>query len=137
LYSTLLSTLYEYGLEALFEQPSIQDLVVTPNGAVLAGEYFFTTHKKIRERHAAGVALTTRDRWILVLTDPLGAVNDKVKNILGRDAEFSVRSFAGHNSPYGPWSNAQAGSPPNWNDADVLNRQPHQKVVGLQLKLTF
>lgn len=42
LYSVFLSTcLYEYGIEAFAEEPSIQDLISTPIGGWLVGEYIF------------------------------------------------------------------------------------------------
>ncbi len=39
-YSAMLSAMYEFGAEALFEQPSIQDLIVTPVLGSLLGRYF-------------------------------------------------------------------------------------------------
>ncbi len=42
LYSAFVSTcLYEYGIEAFAEKPSIQDLILTPIGGWLVGEYIF------------------------------------------------------------------------------------------------
>jgi O-acetylhomoserine/O-acetylserine sulfhydrylase len=52
-YSFAMSTAYEFGAEALFEQPSIQDLIVTPVGGVILGEYF------IRLRARIGATLRT------------------------------------------------------------------------------
>lgn len=92
-YSALLSTLYEFGVEALFEQPSIQDLVVTPVGGALLGEYFFSVRRNILTRHARGAEVTRKDRWTLVLTDPLGALNRKTDQLFNRDTAVSVRSF--------------------------------------------
>ena len=40
-YSAFLSALYEYGIEAFFEQPSYQDLIVTPVGGILIGKFIF------------------------------------------------------------------------------------------------
>jgi hypothetical protein len=40
-YSAFASTLYEFGLEALFENPSIQDLISTPIGGALIGKFIF------------------------------------------------------------------------------------------------
>jgi len=39
-YSAFLSALYEYGIEAFFEPPSYQDLIVTPVGGLLVGSLF-------------------------------------------------------------------------------------------------
>lgn len=41
LYSTAMSTLWEYGMEAVAEKPSIQDLVFTPTGGWFIAEYAF------------------------------------------------------------------------------------------------
>jgi hypothetical protein len=35
------SLLYEFGIEALFERPSYQDLIVTPVGGLLLGALLF------------------------------------------------------------------------------------------------
>ncbi len=40
-YSALMSTLFEYGAEALFEPPSYQDLIVTPVAGTLIGALVF------------------------------------------------------------------------------------------------
>ena len=92
LYAAALSTLYEFGVEALFEQPSIQDLIVTPLGAVLLGERFFRYQRKLRYR-LAQQGLTTRERWALVLTDPLGALNERVDRWFGRHSQLALRAF--------------------------------------------
>jgi uncharacterized protein DUF3943 len=92
-YSVLLSTLYEYGAEAFFEQPSIQDLVVTPLGAVLIGDYFYSVNSELKSRHAAGEQLSRRERWVLVLTDPLDAINSKARQLFGKNAALQIRPF--------------------------------------------
>ena len=73
-YSALLSTLYEYGAEALFERPSYQDLVVTPLLGSLLGEFVFAPLRaRIRSKPSP---LDGSEKAALVLTDPLGAAND-------------------------------------------------------------
>jgi len=48
LYSTLMSTFYwEYGIESFAEIPSVQDLVVTPIGGWLVGEWMLHTEQEI------------------------------------------------------------------------------------------
>lgn len=126
-YSVLLSTLYEYGVEALFEEPSIQDLVVTPIGAVVLGEYFFKTHKRIRDRHLDGSPITRKDRWMLFLTDPLGALNSKVRKLSGQDAELTLRPFAVTKS-------LERFSP--YKHISPVTEAP-QTIVGVELKLRF
>jgi hypothetical protein len=80
-YSFLLSTLYEFGAEALFEPVSYQDLVVTPVGGALLGEYVFAP---IRERiRAKSGRLDWSDKTLLLLTDPLGVVSEATSRFLG------------------------------------------------------
>ena len=74
-YSAMLSSLYEFGAEALFEQPSIQDLIVTPVFGSLLGRYFMNVREDIHARELARGYRTTGDKWVLVLTDPLGSLN--------------------------------------------------------------
>ena len=80
-YSFLLSTLYEYGAEALFEPVSYQDLVVTPVAGAFLGEYLFSP---IRERiRAKSGQLDWSDKTLLFFTDPLGVVSEGTSRLLG------------------------------------------------------
>ena len=89
-YSALLSALYEFGAEALFEQPSIQDLIVTPVFGSLLGSYFMKVRDNIHEGELARGYRTTGDKWVLVLTDPLGSLNRTFDRWFGWD-ETSVQ----------------------------------------------
>ncbi len=81
LYSTLLSTLYEYGAEALFEPVSIEDLIITPVVGSLVGEYLFTPLRDyVRSKPGE---LSWLDKSMLVLTDPLGVLNAATDSLLG------------------------------------------------------
>ncbi|HWR89315.1 MAG TPA: DUF3943 domain-containing protein [Dissulfurispiraceae bacterium] len=87
LYSAFLSALFEFGVEALFEPPSYQDLIVTPVAGSLIGMYVF---EPLRERiKAKGPQLEWYQRMALVLTDPLGALSKVTDRLLG--VESSVR----------------------------------------------
>jgi hypothetical protein len=80
-YSALLSTLYEYGAEALAEPVSIQDLVVTPVAGFLVGEYLFAP---LRQRiRAKPGQLDWSDKATLFVTDPLGVINAETDRLLG------------------------------------------------------
>ena len=89
-YAALLSTLYEFGAEAMFEPVSIQDLVVTPVTGALFGEYLFSP---IRERVRAKDRLYWSDKAVLFITDPLGVINAGVSRILGVNAQVSYRQL--------------------------------------------
>jgi len=89
-YSVLLSTLYEYGVEALFEPVSYQDLFVTPVAGALLGEYVFSP---IRERIRAKERLGWTDKSVLFLTDPLGVVNAVMDRLLGVNTEVNFSSL--------------------------------------------
>ena len=89
-YAALLSTLYEFGAEAMFEPVSIQDLVVTPVAGALLGEYLFSP---IRKRVRAKDRLYWSDKAVLFITDPLGVVNAGVSRILGVNTQVSYRQL--------------------------------------------
>jgi len=82
-YGVVMSTIYEYGIEAIFEPVSIQDLIFTPVGGAVIGEYFMTARENImRDVSNRGYA-TTGDNVKLFFTDPLGVINKKVDKLIG------------------------------------------------------
>ncbi len=87
-YSALLSALYEFGIEAFFEPPSYQDLIVTPVGGYLVGKFVF---EPIRENIKAKTQLAWYDHAALILTDPLGAVNSVFEWALGIQSDIRVQ----------------------------------------------
>ena len=95
-YSALLSTLYEYGAEALFERPSYQDLIVTPLLGAMLGEFVFSPiRNNIRSKPGP------RDGWdqfVLILTDPLGAANDLTNRLFGIETQVTLTPFRGMNA---------------------------------------
>lgn len=92
-YSAFLSTLYEFGAEALFEEPSVQDLIVTPVLGSVLGRYFTRVRSDILEREEERGYRGTKDRWIWALTDPLGVLNQRLDEWLGRDAALRMRPY--------------------------------------------
>lgn len=96
-YSAFLSTLYEVGAEALFEQPSIQDLIVTPVFGAWLGEYFMGVRNTVRERASARGFRTRRETWVWYLTDPLALINSGVSRLLGQQASLNFRPLIGVN----------------------------------------
>lgn len=92
-YSVLLSSAYEFGAEALFEEPSIQDLIVTPVLGSLLGQYFMRVRHDIREREFETGLRSRRDQWIWVATDPLGSLNQLVDRMLGRETRLEIQPY--------------------------------------------
>jgi len=87
IYSAFLSALYEYGIEAFFERPSYQDLIVTPVGGILIGKFIF---EPIRASIKSKTELAWHDHLLLILTDPLGAANGLVDRSLGIKSNVRV-----------------------------------------------
>ena len=90
-YSALLSSIYEFGFEALFEEPSIQDIFVTPVAGSLLGRYFWKVRCDIRARDAERGYRSTGDKWKWALTDPLGGMNRLVDRWTGRETRWQLR----------------------------------------------
>ena len=128
-YSTLLSTLYEYGAEALFEKPSYQDLIITPVLGSLLGEFVFMPIRNSIK--AKSGPRETSDKWILALTDPLGTVNDWTDRLFGVDTQVALTPFRGPSAyrsnlrprsgilqaqpmPGGPWFDPPRPKSPVW-----------------------
>lgn len=90
-YALAMSTIYEYGIEALFEPVSVQDLIFTPIGGAIMGEYFMIGAENIRRGIAERGYARTRDKVGLFFTDPLGAINEKVNQWFGNTDEQQAR----------------------------------------------
>ena len=115
-YSVLLSTLYEYGLEAVFEHPSQQDLIFTPLLGSWLGGYFMNWRASTRERIAITGETRFRDRAVLGMTDPLGSVSGWIDRRLGLDS-FTVAPFVQHHQ--------------------FAGQERVEKVYGLHLRVEF
>lgn len=85
-YSFLMSTFYwEYGLEAFAEVPSIQDLVVTPVGGWLWGEWAYQKENEIRGR---GGKVYDSEFWgdvSLFFLDPVDSIGVGINRVVGRE----------------------------------------------------
>ena len=95
-YSTLLSTLFEFGIEAMAEEPSKQDLWVTPVIGSMVGMYFMHLRGNVRARDIERGYRSTGDKWIWVLTDPLGSLNRQFDKWFGWDTEVQIRPYRAH-----------------------------------------
>jgi hypothetical protein len=88
-YSALLSSIFEFGAEAMVERVSYQDLVVTPVLGSLLGEYVFAPLRAHIRAKDGPIGMI--DRVTLVLTDPLGSINSAVGRMLGVETQVSLR----------------------------------------------
>jgi len=125
-YSFLLSSAYEYGVEAIFEEPSIQDLIVTPGLGSVLGSVFMDIRYGIEAKRLERGGLTGWDKFVLVATDPLGALNNGVDRLLGRDVEVSIV----------PYHRRQQASGEAWQQSDAY-RGAAVDEYGLQFSLRW
>ncbi len=92
-YSALLSAMYEFGVECLFENPSIQDLLVTPVAGSLVGAFLF---EPWRESIKSKQQLRWYDHAVLVLTDPIGVLSLGFEKLFGIQSTIMVDYSAPH-----------------------------------------
>jgi len=85
--------LFEFGVEAGAEPPSKQDLWVTPVIGSMVGLYFMHLRDNVRERDAERGFRSTGDKWVWVLTDPLGSLNKQFDKWFGWDTEVELRPY--------------------------------------------
>ena len=103
-YSALMSTFYwEYGVEAFAEVPSIQDLVITPLGGWIYGEWAHHKEQEIRARGGTALGSKTWGSISLFLLDPLGAIDTWVRKKSNRKIQEAVFHLA--HSPVVPVGN--------------------------------
>ncbi len=77
LYSVAFSTFFwEYGVEALAEIPSVQDLIVTPVCGSILGEAFYLTKREIVARDYRLLGTPILGHTVTFLMDPLNEVMD-------------------------------------------------------------
>jgi hypothetical protein len=126
-YSALLSALYEFGIEAFFEPPSYQDLVVTPVGGYLIGKYAF---EPIRKNIKAKAELKWYDHAGLFLTDPLGAVNSVFERALGIQSDIRVEF---HSPPGKRMADPPGGGSLEWREI----RFSRPDGVGIHLQVEW
>jgi hypothetical protein len=103
-YTTLMSTFFwEYGFEAFAEVPSIQDLIVTPVGGWLYGEWAYKTENAIKSNDYRVLGT----RWLgyvsVFLLDPINYIAEGINLVAGREwiitGSFAVIGPSGRDNP--------------------------------------
>ena len=79
-YSTLISSLYEFGAECFYEKPSIQDLIVTPVAGSMVGAFIFEPWRESIKRKKE---LLWYDHAALIATDPVGVLSLGFEKLFG------------------------------------------------------
>lgn len=105
-YSTMMSALYEFGVECIFEKPSIQDLIVTPGVGSLLGAFVF---EPLREKIKSKPDLHWYDHAMLVATDPIGVLSTGFEKLFGIKSNISL----GYLMPTTPNPSLSAAAGPN------------------------
>jgi hypothetical protein len=127
-YAVLLSTIYEFGAEALFEPVSYQDLIVTPVAGALLGEFLFTP---VREWvRAKPGQLAWSGKAVLLITDPLGVANETLNMIFGVNTEMSFCRLRMENIP-------RLSGEPGETQNTLSARVRINPTWGLQLKINW
>lgn len=85
-YAAGLSAAFEFGAEAFFEPPSIQDLITTPVLGGLLGYWFEDVRNNIRQEALATGKFSGTDKFILAATDLLGYLNSYADRVLGKSS---------------------------------------------------
>ena len=88
--AVLYSSVYEFGVESFLEQPSIQDIIVTPLVGSVLGIWFDDIRSRIRSR---GGEPSWCDRFVLGATDPLGTLNRAVASLFPSSTNGSSELF--------------------------------------------
>lgn len=84
-YSALMSTFYwEYGVEAVFERPSIQDIVVTPVLGWVYGEWAHQKEKEIRADGGRALGSTFWGSTALFFLDPVDNIAIGLNKVFGK-----------------------------------------------------
>lgn len=129
LYSFALSSIYEFGVEAMFEEPSIQDIFITPALGSVLGSAFMNIREDIYAKQFTEEGIGGWDRFVLGVTDPLGWLNSQVDKLFGYDAQVNVAPFHG--------KTMQARSPEAGNWQDGVGRVPDDDTYGLRFTVRF
>ncbi|WP_235046273.1 DUF3943 domain-containing protein [Bdellovibrio bacteriovorus] len=92
-YSVLMSTFFwEYGIEALAETPSIQDLLITPIIGSIMGEVFYIAEREIQLNNGKVWGSKKLGSIVLILLNPVEAFSKNLNNLLGSTVIKNARA---------------------------------------------
>ncbi|MCJ7555723.1 MAG: DUF3943 domain-containing protein [Gammaproteobacteria bacterium] len=128
-YSFALSSIYEFGVEAIFEEPSIQDIFITPALGSVLGSAFMNIREGIYAKQFTEEGIGGWDRVVLGVTDPLGWLNSQVDKLFGYDVQVNVTPY------HGQLMRARSPVAGDWPDA--TGRLTDDDTYGLRFSLRF
>jgi len=86
LFTALMSTfLWEYGVEAFAERPSVQDLIVTPLAGWALGEWAFRTEKRIVSNQGRVLGSKALGEVSLFALDPMSRIGNGINRLVGQE----------------------------------------------------
>jgi|GEM_PF-3903263 len=92
-YSFMMSAcLYEYGLEAFFEDPSIQDIIVTPLGGALFGEVFILMKDGIKSNGNKVLGSKILGSVCMFMLDPVTATLEPINRFNEKYSKLRMES---------------------------------------------
>lgn len=92
-YSFMMSTcLYEYGLEAFFEDPSLQDILVTPLGGAIFGEAFIFMKDGIKSNGHKVLGSKALGELCMFMLDPIGATLEPINRFNEKYSKLHMES---------------------------------------------
>jgi hypothetical protein len=82
-YSFMVSALlWEYGIEAVKERPSIQDLIITPTAGAILGEIMTVLAKEIRANDGKVLGSKSIGKAVLGMLNPMGSMINGLRSII-------------------------------------------------------
>ena len=77
--------MWEFGLENIYERPSINDLLVTPLIGSVLGELFFQVHQSVENNDGRVIGSPLVGSMVKVITNPGHYLSQGINQVLGSD----------------------------------------------------
>jgi hypothetical protein len=92
-YSFMMSAcMYEYGLEAFFEYPSIQDLIVTPVAGAVVGELFISLMNTIRSNGEQVLGSKALGSVCMFILDPISGTLEPINRFNEKYSKMRMKA---------------------------------------------